>query len=142
MRSVGEIIQFLGDLLQYQETLEATQKMHPTAASSLNRTLTFGYCPEESDRPGCGDVFFNLRHDSCNVRFSLTYRGRKYAVPNYDPPRDETCPADEATPAGAPPAGAPPKNHTLEVLAVVNQLIDLQKSAQDIRETPYVQVLP
>jgi hypothetical protein len=137
MRSVGEIIQFLGDLLEFQETLEENHKTHPTEAQSVNRTLTFGYCPEESDRPGCGDIFFNLRHDTCNVRFSLSYRGQKYAVPNYDTPRNVTCPSDEA-----PGTAAPQRNHTLEVLAVVNQLIDLQKSAKDIRETPYIQVLP
>jgi hypothetical protein len=34
------------------------------------------------------------------------------------------------------------RDHTLEVLSIVHQMVDLQKSAKDIRETPYVQVLP
>jgi hypothetical protein len=33
-------------------------------------------------------------------------------------------------------------DHTLEILAVVNQLTDLQRSAQDVQQTPYVSVLP
>jgi len=35
-----------------------------------------------------------------------------------------------------------PKDHTLEVLAIVHQLVDLNKSANDLRLTPSVQVLP
>lgn len=147
IRSVGEIIQFLGDLQEYQEQHETLSKKHPEILATLNNPLTFGYC-RESKVPGCNDIFFHLRHDSCNVRFALTYRHRRYSVPNYNGPDDSdegssmnACTsADESSTGGRGPTTA--KDHTLEVLAVVHQLVDLQKSAQDIKQTPYVQLLP
>jgi hypothetical protein len=141
IRSVGEIIQFLGDLLQYQEELQGLHEKQSPLFTTLNNPLTFGYC-RANQVVGCNDIFFNLRHDDCNVRFSLTYRHRKYSVPNYNAPpgsEDEGCP-EEFSAGGSGPL--PAKDHTLEILAVVHQLVDLQKSAQDIKETPYVQVLP
>jgi len=141
IRSVGEIIQFLGDLLQYQEELERLAHSPVNAKLQLNNPLTFGYCPNALSGPqseGCADIFFNLRHDSCNTRFSVAYRGRRYYVPNYNPPADGSCQNGERSVVES----VPPKDHTLEVLSVVHQLIDLQKSAQDILQTPYVQVLP
>jgi hypothetical protein len=139
IRSVGEIIQFLGDLLQYQDTLTKFFHDSPEAVLKLNNPLTFGYCPDQppDSRAGCSDIFFDLRHETCNARFSLSYRGRRYSVPNFDPPaEDASC--EDSHGSRAPES----KDHTLEVLAVVHQLIDLQKSAQDIRETPYVQIVP
>jgi hypothetical protein len=140
-RSVGEIIQFLGDLLEYEEALGKFYLDNPHPALQLNDPVTFGYCPEGAtdQNPGCGDVFFNLRHDSCNARFAVSYRGQKYSVPNYNPPhRAGSCPAEESR--GMKETKG--QDHTLEVLAVVHQLVDLQKSAQDIKETPYVQLVP
>jgi len=134
MRSVGEMIQFLGDLLEYQETLAAILAKAPQFR--LNEPLTFGYCPDKPSA-GCGDVFFNLQSNTCNTRFAVEYRGRVYGVPNYTPAVDQSCDS-----AGSLVRGTRGADHTLEVLSVVHQMVDLQKSAQDIRETPYVQVLP
>jgi hypothetical protein len=139
IRSVGEIIQFLGDLLAYQEKLAAFKTNYPNVPIVLNDPVTFGYCVDGNDNPGCNDIFFNLRSDSCNARFTVSYRGKSYSVPNYDTGEDSTGPF---CPSSATAAGSSPKDHTLEILAAVHQLIDLQKSAQDIKETPYVQVLP
>ena len=50
-----------------------------------------------------------------------------------------SCPPNEPSQSKQTPAS---KDHTLEVLSVVHQLVDLHKSASDIRATPYVQVLP
>jgi len=101
--------------------------------------VTFGYCLDQSAAAGCADIFFNLRHDSCNARFTLSYRNRRYSVPNYNPPEGGVfCSSAELVQANATPA----RDHTLEVLAVVHQLVDLQKSAGDIKQTPYVQLLP
>jgi hypothetical protein len=58
-------------------------------------------------------------------------------VPNYNPPQSDACQSSAAR-----VQSTNGKDHTLEVLSVVHQMVDLQKSAQDIRETPYVQVLP
>jgi hypothetical protein len=141
MRSVGEMIQFLGDLLEYQDELAGVFGHDTTARQlKLNEPLTFGYCADEPPglgRVGCDDVFFNLPSDTCNSRFAVTYRGRTYAVPNYEPPGTDACQTGEAS-----RRSTNAKDHTLEVLSVVHQMVDLQKSAQDIRETPYVQVLP
>jgi len=145
-RSVGEIIQFLGDLLEYQEALDRFSQTNPGTSLTLNHPVTFGYCTQghtsgADNSPDCSDIFFHLQRTSCNSRFTLTYRGTKYSVPNYNP-LDEaggsSC-ANDTLPSVIDPNA---KNHTLEVLAVLNQLIDLQKSAQDIRATPYVQVVP
>ena len=143
IRSVGEIIQFLGDLVEYQEELENFKSQPNPPPITLNYPVTFGYCPNGIGTPGCNDVFFNLRSDTCNARFTLTYRGKSYSVPNYNPPgrslrNSFLCSSADLKAAGP----STPKDHTLEVLAVVHQLVDLQKSAQDIKETPYVQVLP
>jgi hypothetical protein len=140
IRSVGEMIQFLGDLLEYQEELGTFLRNNPLGQLRLHDPVTFGYCDDHvpvSQAAGCNDVFFNLPPDSCNSRFSVRYRGRTYAVHNYNPPEGENCQIQSPY-----LPGAPGRDHTLEVLSVVHQMVDLQKSAQDIRETPYVQVLP
>jgi hypothetical protein len=146
IRSVGEIIQFLGDLLEYQEQLDILQHRSPPVSLKLHDPVTFGFCldiPASEETAGCDDIFFNLRHDICNSRFSLTYRGERYSVPNYAGPNASSQRASYCANADIPGSSTDaPRDHTLEVLAVVHQLIDLQKSAQDIRETPYVQVLP
>ena len=150
IRSVGEIIQFLGDLMAYQEAIQAYDKAPVTNPprldiSMLNPVVTFGFCAYSSE-PHCGDYFFNVRgdDDSEDYRFTLSYRGQRYFVPRYSRP-------DQWQSAGSAPCsqaqskpGSDPSciDHTLEVLAVVNQLIDLQRSAQDVQQTPYVSVLP
>ena len=55
------------------------------------------------------------------------------------PTRPDTGPQTPASKPGSDPSCI---DHTLEVLAVVNQLIDLQRSAKDVQQTPYVSVLP
>ena len=141
-RSVGEMIQFLGDLVAYQEAL--TQRTHtPQSQFHLNNPVTLGYCPDEPDedrKAGCADVFFNLRHDTCDTRFGVEYRGGLWAVPNYTRHAGSDCPGTEAEAAADSPG--PVEDHTLQVFAVVQQLVDLQQSATDILQTPYVQVLP
>ena len=140
IRSVGEMIQFLGDLLEYQDALERYSRERPKMSLRLNTPVTFGYCPEvaaeERAGSGCNDVFFNLRRDSCNARFTVSYRNNLYSVANHSAPADSSEQDASCRP------GYAAKDHTLEVLSVVNQLVDLRKSATDIRATPYVQVLP
>jgi hypothetical protein len=88
----------------------------------LNTPVTFGYCPDDPG-PGCDDVFFRLDGDPGNARFTLAYRDREYAVANIS-------------------SVTPRKDHTIEILSVLHQLVNLNKSASDIRATPSVQVLP
>jgi hypothetical protein len=131
IRSVGEIFQFLGDLQYYQEEIARMNESGKYPALTLNSPLTFGYCAGDPS-PGCNDVFFRLNEKSCNSRFSLNYRGSYYAVGNLNPVADASCPPQEAN----------RKDHTLEILSVLDQLVNLNKSASDIRGTTSVQVLP
>jgi len=136
IRSVGEIFQFLGDLLHYQEEVRRYLDAHSQFAVKLNTPVTFGYCGDHPE-PGCDDIFIRLDGDPCNARFTLTYRDREYHVANFDPPGDTyrqglNCRPDPTA----------RKDHTIEILSVLHQLVGLNKSATDIRSTPSVQVLP
>ena len=128
IRSVGEIFQFLGDLLQYQDEVKNYLESEPRPKVALNVPITFGYCPDDPS-PGCNDIFFRLDGDPGNARFSLTYRDRNYAVANIN---------SQSSWAG----NDQRKDHTIEILSVLHQLVNLNKSATDIRGTPSVQVLP
>ncbi len=130
-RSVGEMFQFLGDLLQYQDEVKQYLKSERQFKVKLNTPVTFGYCPDDPS-PGCDDIFFRLDGDPCNARFSLRYRDKEYYVANLSPPNEPSCPQDYVH----------RKDHTLEILSIVHQLVNLHKSAADIRATPSVQVLP
>ena len=135
IRSVGEIFQFLGDLLHYQEALKQHLDQNRHAGLKLNTPVTFGYCGDKPE-PGCDDIFVRLNADPCNARFALTYRDKEYYVGNFEPGGSNaqglTCRPDATA----------RKDHTLEVLSVLHQLVGLNKSATDIRSTPSVQVLP
>jgi hypothetical protein len=132
IRSVGEIFQFLGDLVHYQDEVRSYLESDPQVKQKLNTPVTFGYCPDDPG-PGCNDIFFRLDGDPGNARFSLAYRDREYAVANINAVRKD----------GSSGAGyAHQRDHTIEVLSVLQQLVNLNKSAADIRSTPSVQVLP
>jgi hypothetical protein len=96
----------------------------------LNTPVTFGYCPDDPG-PGCNDIFFRLDGDAENARFTLSYRDAEYAVANINFVNGSGGPGNTYR-----------KDHTIEVLSVLHQLVNLNKSASDIRATPSVQVLP
>ena len=129
MRSVGEIFQFLGDMLHYQDEVKRHLARNPQAIK-LNTPVTFGYCPDDPSA-GCDDVFIQLDAGACNARFAVSYRDREYHVANFSA-ADESCG----------PQMTRGKDHTLEILSVLHQLVGLHRSAADIRATPAVQVLP
>ena len=125
IRSVGEIFQFLGDLLHYQEEVKRYLESDPHVKFKLNTPVTFGYCPDDPG-PGCNDIFFRLDGDPAKARFTLWYRNQEYGVANIN----------SAVGSGS------QRDHTLEILSVLHQLVNLNKSASDIRSSPAVQVLP
>jgi len=135
IRSVGEIFQFLGDLLQYQDEIQQHLEKNRELNLKINTPVTFGYCGDHPT-PGCDDIFIRLDDDPCNARFTLTYRDRQYSVANFSPSggmaRPNSCRSDYVA----------RRDHTLEVLSVLLQLVGLNKSATDIRATPFVQVVP
>ena len=128
IRSVGEIFQFIGDLLHYQDELHQHFARVP-GAPRLNTPVTLGYCPSDPGA-GCDDTFFRLDAPACNARFAMDYRGRDYYVGNYGP-GTAGCAADRAG-----------VDHTLEILSVLHQLVGLNRSAAELRQTPTVQVVP
>ncbi len=136
IRSVGEIFQFLGDLLQYQDEVRDYLDHNRQLNLKLNTPVTFGFCAD-NPVPGCDNVFFRLDEDACNARFTLTYRDRQYAVANFNPQSDA-----RALNSACWPNHAGRKDYTLEILSVLHQLVGLNKSATDVRTTPFVQVLP
>jgi hypothetical protein len=97
----------------------------------LNSPVTFGYCPDDPT-PSCNDVFIRLDGEAADARFSVWYRDRDYRVAHFN----------SDVPGTDPRAGSRGKDHTLEILAVLHQLVGLHRSAADIRATPTVQVLP
>ena len=134
IRSVGEIFQFLGDLLQYQDEVKHYLERNRELNLKLNTPVTFGYCGD-APSPGCDDIFIRLDGEPCNARFTLTYRDRQYSVANFSPAGDtriNNCRAESVA----------QRDHTLEILSVLHQLVGLHKSATDIRATPVVQVVP
>ncbi len=135
IRSVVEIFQFLGDLLHYQDEIQKHLDRNRGSNLKINTPVTFGYCGDHPT-PGCDDIFIRLDDDPCNARFTLTYRDRLYSVANFTPSggvnRPNVCRADYVA----------RRDHTLEVLAVLHQLVGLNKAASDIRATPFVQVVP
>lgn len=133
IRSVGEIFQFLGDLLHYQDEIRRYLEGGPQVKQKLNTPVTFGYCPDDPG-PGCDDIFFRLDGAPGNARFTLTYRDKEYAVAHINS-LDGALRTDG-------PGNARRKDHTIEILSVLHQLVNLNKSAADIRATPSVQVLP
>jgi hypothetical protein len=136
IRSVGEIFQFLGDLLHYQEEVRKHVDANPQLNLKLNAPITFGYCGDHPE-PGCDDIFLRLDGDPCNARFTLAYRDQEYRVANFDPPGGASRQGAQCR-----PDPTPRKDHTLEILSVLHQLVGLNKFATDVRSTPSVHVLP
>jgi hypothetical protein len=122
IRSVGEIIQFLGDLVELQQAVPA--------GKGVNNPITLGYCSDVLDI-GCNDILFTATSEESRARLRLTYRGRDYAIGEF---ADYTRPRLERL--------APFKDHSIEVLAVLNQLIGLHRSADDVKPTPSVRLIP
>ncbi|MGD0189366.1 MAG: hypothetical protein ABSD74_01360 [Rhizomicrobium sp.] len=120
IRSVAEIVHFLGDLLYYQKVLNSDT--HHNIPVTLDYDWKCHDVPE-SNAAAClvqdGGAIFEVNDPDVARRFSVNYRGNDYSVAEYSP-----------------------RDHTLEVIAIVNQLMDLNKAATDIRATPLVQAIP
>ena len=113
VRSAGDVVHFLGDLVWLQEN-------NTLPANALHNPVTLGYC-ELYQIPGCTDTLFSIARETqaSPGRLRVPYRGDYYTVPN-----------------------STPSDHTLEVLAITAQLINLNKSAKELRSTPTVQIIP
>lgn len=126
IRSVGEVIQYVGDVVALEEYLAERQK--GGAEMNIHTPLTLGYCEggeRDEAAPGCGDFLFRVDQYETEPRFTMEYRHRDYSI--------------------APYASADRRNirdHSIEVLGVLNQLIGLHREAKDIQSTQSVLVVP
>jgi hypothetical protein len=114
IRSAGDVVHFLGNLVYLQEN-------NPLPKNELHNPITLKYCARETADCSEGGALFNIvrERQASPGRLRVPYRGDYYTVPN-------------ATPA----------DHTLEVMAITAQLINLNKSAKELRSTPTVQIVP
>ena len=108
----------------------------------LGRMLT--YRPSERAIP-----FYIDGERSRDTRFSVDYRGKTYYVSESyascdgrDPSRGHLVRRDCWRGSDGPPPGLDRGDETLFVLSILNQLLDLYKSASDIPVTPAVQAVP
>jgi hypothetical protein len=124
VRSAQGIIEYLGALLRFQQK-------HPQHGPI---TVTYlppspvvpqvsNKCPQEAPNTAAqqpsGGALFQLTNNPDGARFGVAYRGDTYYV-----------------------AQASEKDHSLEVLALVNQLLDAYKSAKDIPTIHPVTIVP
>ncbi len=136
VRSVAEMIRFLGDLIYYQEKMKGPDNAH-------NIPVTLGWSDPihiKTDAKGVaikdkngalehtglstcriedGGCLFIVSKGAGDGRINVNYRGESYSIANHDP-----------------------NDHSLEVLSIVNQLVNLNHSATDLRTTPTVQIVP
>jgi hypothetical protein len=113
VRSAGDVIHFLGDLLWLQDH-------NIPGSAALHNPITLGNC-KAIPAPDCADILFDIPRaaEGSPGRLRVPYRNEFYMIPN-----------------------GTPTDHTLEALAITAQLINLNKSAKELRATPTVQVIP
>jgi hypothetical protein len=124
LRSVAEMIRYLGDILYYQERVRPDDR-------TTNVPITLGYdwnCHYDTNGnpiigADCtrrdGGIFFQVSEESDSGLIEVRYGGKQYSVPQHTP-----------------------YDHTLEAFSIISQLVNLNKSATDLRVTPIVQVVP
>jgi hypothetical protein len=114
-RSVGDMISFLGDIVWYEHSFSRTPR-------TSNNPITLDYCDVgyASSAHDCdGGYLFRTIDGDQPARVSVSYRGQAYGIADYSK-----------------------QDHSLQVLSILNQLLNLNKSATELRPTPSVEVLP
>lgn len=114
-RSAAGLVRFVGDLLYYQD------HALPDCWHNIPVTLSYAdHCGDgREDVQKEGGWIFRVNGGNGPARFTLKYRGRPYTIAQDDR-----------------------RDHSLQVLAIVNQVIDLNKSAPSLATTPTVRVIP
>ncbi len=124
LRSVADIIRFLGLVLRVQAEIEAGEM-----AGEAVRCLAFPLSQEaETAREAC--LFRLVRNPAAAVpsgtALEVTYGGTRYRVPRFAEPRAD---------------GSERGDYTTQVLALLTELVNLQKSSSAIPSTRAVRVL-
>jgi hypothetical protein len=117
-RSVAEMIRFVGDVEYYQENLPEN-----AAPAHHNRYITIDFKRNCGDDVTCaadaGGWLFRLYKDAGDGQVSVAYGDATYSVARHRR-----------------------GDHSLEILSILNQLVNFNKSATDLRLTPTVQIAP
>jgi hypothetical protein len=124
LRSTFEVIQYVGQVLEFQE---AETAQHPDRPE---RCITVEQQSALPTTPTCnGGVLFHLQHISPVLdpdAISVPYDGQNWSLP---PPVPCTDPENHC-------------DHTLETMSIISLLLNQNKSAKDIATTPAVQAVP
>lgn len=120
VRSPYEVLQFLGQVLRFQEEVKGFDPNR----YDLNRCITLD---PDRDQRHCdtGEVLFQVNASGGIPAVTTKYGGASYSV-NY-----KDCNK----------LGDQPCDYSLQILAIVELLINANKSASDIISTPRVQVV-
>ncbi len=124
LRSVADIIRFLGLVLRVQQEAELPEEDH-------DRCLVFPLGSATPGSPGREACLFRLSRDPAEhlpagVAFEVTFDGPAYRVPRFAEP-----PAD----------GSRRGDYTTQVLALLTELVNLKKASSAIPATRAVQIL-
>jgi hypothetical protein len=129
------MIRFVGDIEYYQQRMRSIYTRNGVAIIDHhhNNPVTLGWnYDDHKTAPGSdacgfrdGGCLFRLNGKKGVPRFTVVYAGKSYTVNQNDPDDTESQPVD----------------HSLEVIALLNQLVNLNKSASEIRSTPLIQVV-
>jgi hypothetical protein len=121
LRSTLEVIQYVGQVLAFQQQETAKYPRRP------ERCVTLEY--EPLDGPTCErGVLFHLQNSTTSLYssgISLAYDGQRWSLP---------APRVCTDPDGC--------DHTLQTMSMISLLLNQNKSAKDIASTPAVQVVP
>jgi hypothetical protein len=111
VRSTYDMLQFLGQVLRFQEE------------KGNNRCLTLDAADRHCDS---GEVLFQVNAPAGRPVVATSYGGRSYTL------SDRGCRTDFEQPC----------DNSLQVLAILELLLNVNKAAKDIIATPRVQVVP
>jgi len=124
LRSTFEVIQYVGQILAFQQAETAGNPTHP------ERCITVEPQPAHPTTSTCGGgALFHLRHDTGLLdpeTASINFDGQFWSLPDPEPCNDPENRCD----------------HTLETMSIISLLLNQNKSAKDIATTPAVQSVP
>lgn len=127
IRAAVEMLRYLGNLVYFQDNVPRGRYLNNPITQSYDSNCHAGRS-EETDPNRCaasdgGYVFALFDKDKMpqdeKAQITVNYRGRDYSIAQYNP-----------------------GDHTLAALSVLNLSIILNKSPNDIRTTPVIQVVP
>jgi hypothetical protein len=123
LRSTLEVIQYVGQILAFQEAETARFPQFP------ERCVTLQFIPHDRSHNTCAGAvlirLLNTTGTNAPSDFNVSYNGQRWSLPT-----PHTCPDSEHC------------DHSTETMSIISLLLNRNKSAKDIASTPAVQVVP